>query len=86
MQSTKRIAIDLLTGGWPREKGSNDTQDTDKCQDRQLYTDISVWITDAKICLCLSGHKGYFLSLWRNLSSQQPVCSTNAQLTPMMNV
>ena len=31
------------------------TQDTDKCQDRQLYTDISAWITDAKICPCLSG-------------------------------
>ena len=24
------------------------TQDTDKCQDRQLYTDISAWITDTK--------------------------------------
>ena len=24
------------------------TQDTDKCPNRQLYTDISAWITDAK--------------------------------------
>ena len=33
------------------------TQDTDKCQDRQLYTDISAWITesDAKVGPCLSG-------------------------------
>ena len=26
-----------------------------KCQDRRLYPDISVWITDAKVCPCLSG-------------------------------
>ena len=34
------------------------TQDTDKCQDRQLYTDISAWITDAKglSVLELTGH------------------------------
>ena len=25
------------------------TQDTDKCPNRELYTDISAWITDAKI-------------------------------------
>ena len=25
------------------------TQDTDECPNRQLYTDISAWITDAKI-------------------------------------
>ena len=25
------------------------TQDTDKCPNRQLYTDISAWITDAKV-------------------------------------
>ena len=68
------------------------TQGTDKCPNRQLYTDIPAWITDAK-GLCVfertdhygqyEGHKGSFWSLCRNLSSQQqPVCSTNAQLIP----
>ena len=45
------------------------TQDTDKCQDRQLYTDISAWIADAKILFVFErtgqhgqyeGHKGSF--------------------------
>ena len=71
------------------------TQYTDKFQDRQLYTDISAWITDAKVCPCWSGRvimastmgiRVRFDPFWRNLSSQQPVCFTNAQLTPMMNV
>ena len=71
------------------------TQDTDKCPNRQLYTDISAWITDAKILSVFArtghhgqyeGHKGRFGSLWRHLSSQQPVCSSNVQLTPMMGV
>ena len=31
-------------------------------------------------------HKDSFSSLWRNLLSQQPGCSTNALLTPIMNV
>ena len=44
-------------------------QDTDKCQDRQLYTDISAWITDAKGLSVFEwtghhgpyeGHKGSF--------------------------
>ena len=43
------------------------TQDTDKCQDRQLYTDTSAWITDGKILSVFErtvhhgqyeGHKG----------------------------
>ena len=71
------------------------TQGTGKCPNRQLYTDISAWITDAKILSVFArtghhgqyeGHKCSLLSLWRHLSSQQPVCSSNAQLTPMMNV
>ena len=45
------------------------TQDTDKCPNRQLYTDILAWITDAKILSAFSrtghhgqyeGHKGSF--------------------------
>ena len=45
------------------------TQDTDKCPNRQLYTDISAWITDAKILsvfartghhVLYEGHKGLF--------------------------
>ena len=45
------------------------TQGTDKCQDRQLYTDISAWITDAKGLSVFErashhgqyeGHKGSF--------------------------
>ena len=38
------------------------TQDTDKCQDRQLYTDISAWITDAKILSVFerTGHHGQY--------------------------
>ena len=71
------------------------TQDTDKCPNRQLYTDISAWITDdAKIlsAFARTGHHAstrsirVVLFLWRHLSSQQPVCSSNAQLTPMMNI
>ena len=27
----------------------------DKCQDRQLYTDLLMWIVDEKNCPCLSG-------------------------------
>ena len=36
------------------------TQDTDKCPNRQLYTDISAWITDAKIlsAFAWTGHHG----------------------------
>ena len=44
------------------------TQDTAKCQDHQLYTDISAWITDAKVCPCLSGRvimaRGALLYRW----------------------
>ena len=38
------------------------TQDTDKCQDRRLYTDISAWITDAKILsvFARTGHHGQY--------------------------
>ena len=38
------------------------TQDTDKCPNRQLYTDISAWITDAKILSVLAGtgHHGQY--------------------------
>ena len=44
-------------------------QDTDKCQDCQLYIDISAWITDAKGLSVFErtghhgqyeGHKGLF--------------------------
>ena len=31
-----------------KRDGSNDTRDTDKCRNRQLYTDLSAWITAAK--------------------------------------
>ena len=36
------------------------TQDTDKCQNHQLYTDISAWITDAKGLSVFerTGHRG----------------------------
>ena len=38
------------------------TQDTDKCQDRQLYTDISAWITDAEDVYVFewTGHHGQY--------------------------
>ena len=45
------------------------TQDTDRYPNRQLYTDISAWITDAKISFVFArtghhgqyeGHKGSF--------------------------
>ena len=45
------------------------TQDTDKGQGRQLFTDISAWITDGKILFVFArtghhgqyeGHKGLF--------------------------
>ena len=38
------------------------TQDTDKCQDHQLYTDISAWITDAKGLSVFerTGHHGQY--------------------------
>ena len=53
-RSTKHVTIDLSLVVAKRE-GSNDTQDTNKCQDCQLYTYTSVYITDAKVCPCLSG-------------------------------
>ena len=77
-----------------KSKGSNDT-DTDKCRNRQLYTDLSVWIAHAENCLCFerTGHHGQyeeyngsFSSLWRNLSSQLPGYSTNAQSTSMTSI
>ena len=38
------------------------TQDTDKCQSRQLFTDISAWITDAKGLSVFerTGHHGQY--------------------------
>ena len=38
------------------------TQDTDECPNRQLYTDISAWITDAKILSVFerTGHHGQY--------------------------
>ena len=38
------------------------TQHTDKCQDRQLYTDISAWITVAKGLSVFerTGHHGQY--------------------------
>ena len=39
------------------------TQDTDKCPNRQLYTDMSAWITnDAKILSVFerTGHHGQY--------------------------
>ena len=45
------------------------TQDTDECPNRQLYNDISAWVTDAKIVSVFErtghhgqneGHKGSF--------------------------
>ena len=45
------------------------TQDTDECPNRQLYIDISAWVTDAKIVSVFErtdhhgrygGHKGSF--------------------------
>ena len=38
------------------------TQDTDECPYRQLYIDISAWITDAKILSVFerTGHHGQY--------------------------
>ena len=38
------------------------TQDVDTCPNRQLYTDISAWITDAKILsvFARTGHRGHY--------------------------
>ena len=38
------------------------TQDTDKCPNRQLYTDISAWVTDAKGLSVFerTGHHGQY--------------------------
>ena len=38
------------------------TQDTDKCPNRQLYTDISAWTTDAKVMSVFkqAGHHGQY--------------------------
>ena len=43
------------------EKGQM-TQGTDKCPNRQLYTDIPAWITDAKILsvFARTGHRGQY--------------------------
>ena len=38
-------------------------QDTDKCPNRQFYTDISAWITDTKMFLSAfarTGHHGQY--------------------------
>ena len=59
--------------GYRQEKiRSNDTRDTDKRRNRQLYTELSAWITAAERYPCLERagydrlheeHKGSFWSL-----------------------
>ena len=44
-----------LHWGKAKRKASNHTQDTDRCRNIQLYTDLLVIITDVENCSCLSG-------------------------------
>ena len=71
------------------------TQDTDECPYRRLYTDISAWITDAKILSVFErtghhgqygGHKGSLLIPLATSVVTAASILPNAQFTPMMNV
>ena len=52
----QRVACDFLLVS-PLETGRI-TRDMDNCPDRQLHTDISVWITDVKILVTIASTRG----------------------------
>ena len=62
------------------------TQNTDKCLNRQLYTDISAWITDAK-GLSVSertGHHGQYEGLRVRFDPFDDICRHSSQYAPRM--
>ena len=61
------------------------TQDTNKCQDRQLYTDISAWITDAKILSVFerTAHHGQYEG-YKGFDPFGDICRHSSQYAPQM--
>ena len=60
------------------------TQDTDKCPNRQLYTDISAWITDTKILsvFARTGHRGQYEGHKGSFCGN--ICRHSSQYAPRM--
>ena len=62
------------------------TQDTDECPNRQLYIDISAWITDAKILSVFerTGPHGQYEGRKGSFYPFGDICRHSSQYAPRM--